>query len=649
MGKVLLTTVCGPFGADTEDCTRHVMPELYHAQVTRAQGIFSIRATYISYGLEYIANNITTPTTVLQYPTMKQFKRELRKGYDYVGISFVIATFGKLQKMCRMVRDVSPGSKIILGGYGTMLPECDQYGDYICREEGVGFMRRLLGEIHNDEPKKHVVLPTRGKVIGYPAMKGAVVLAGLGCPHGCEFCATSHFHKRRHIPLFKTGADLHREIRRVHKVLGSPNLCIGIIEEDFLLQQERAREYLHCVNQEMDHPVRISCFASAYSVSQWDPEDLVRMGVDTLWIGVESKQANYAKLKGIDVKSVFETLHAHGINTLASLILGHDFHTAENIWEDLDYLVSLNPSLTQFLILTPACNTPLFDRLRLEGRLLDIPHKHWDGFHLAFDHPHIEKSLMEQLILEFYEEEYRRLGPSVIRYIEKKLQGYVRFKNATDPLLRRRAEQYRQGCVDALPIFPSAFRYAPTKEVAQRIRNIQRSITCEIGSGGLKNKILSVLVPVLALAEKFKLKYCAYPQASLQRTAYRMSESWLHPAALKGNGILTIKPRPRYAAHHPLVVDLHGVFDRMTAKELKKRIKAYLKGNREQLAINFSGVTSTEQGALHSFLKRLKRNKERIKIISIDSFGSDMADVVNYAKTYFEVFMDVEGLTASLA
>src|SRR5512137_1149994 len=118
MKKVLLTTVCGPFGIDTDDCTRHVMPELFHAQVTRAQGIFSIRATYISYGLEYIANNITTPTTVLQYPTMKQFKHELRKGYDYVGISFVIATFGKLQKMCRMVREVSPDSKIILGGYG---------------------------------------------------------------------------------------------------------------------------------------------------------------------------------------------------------------------------------------------------------------------------------------------------------------------------------------------------------------------------------------------------------------------------------------------------------------------------------------------------------------------------------------------------
>jgi hypothetical protein len=649
MRKVLLTTVCGPFGADTDDCTRHTMPELFHAQVTRAQGIFSLRSTYISYGLEFIAENITAPATVLQYPTMNQFKSELKKGYDYVGISFVIATFGKLKKMCKIVKEVSPDSKIILGGYGTMLPECDQYGDYVCREEGVGFMRRLLGEVHNDEPKKHVVCPTRGKILGFPIMKGAVVLAGLGCPHGCEFCATSHFHKKRHIPLLKTGAELHREIRRVQKVLGNPNLPIGIIEEDFLLQKERAAEYLDCVKKDMESPIRISCFASAYSITQWDPEDLVRMGIETLWIGVESREANYNKLKGIDIAAIFETLHSHGINTLASLIIGHDFHTVEKVWGDLEYLISLKPSLSQFLIMTPACSTPLFDRLGREGRLLDIPHKHWDGFHLAFDHPHIGKQKMEQLILEVYDEEYRRLGPSAIRYIEKLLRGYLRFKNSTDTLLRMRAEQYRQGCLEALPLFPTAARYAPTEVVARQIRNTQRSIVCEIGTGGLKNSILSGIVPVLALAEKFKLRHHAYSQARLQRTEYRISASLLHPAALKGGGILTIKPRLKCATHHFMIVDLHGVFDRITAMKLKKRIMAYLRENMGQLAINFSGVTLAERDALLLFLKRLRGNKDRIKIISIDSLRADMADVVNYAKNYFDVFMDVEGLTASLA
>jgi len=649
MKKVLLTTVCGPFGKDTDDCTRHVMPELFHAQVTRSQGIFSLRSTYISYGLEYIAKNIATPAVVLQYPTMDQFKKELKKGYDFVGISFVIATFGKLKKMCEMARQVAPDSKIVLGGYGTMLPECDRYADYVCRGEGVDFMRGLLQETHSSEPKKHVVYSTTAKIVGFPLMKGAVVLAGLGCPHGCEFCATSHFHKKQHIPLIKTGTELHREIRRVQGMLGNQNLPIGIIEEDFLLQKERAAEYLECIKKENKLPARISCFASAFSIAQWDPDDLVRMGIEVVWIGVESAQAGYAKLKGLDVKAIFESLHSRGINTLASLILGHDFHTLENVWNDMEYLVSLKPSLSQILILTPACGTPLFDRLKAAGRLLDIPNKHWDGFHLAFDHPHIGKQKMEELILEFYDEEYRRLGPSAVRFIEKQLAGYLRFKTSSDPLLSKRAQQYRLGCLDALPLFPTAARNAPTEAVARNIREIQRAIISEIGDGGLENTIKAGIVPLLAQVEKFKQKHFAYSQVKLRRTPYRMSASLLHPVTIKGDGLLTILPRLRFASHHPQVVDLKGVFNRMTARKLKKRVNTYLNENKGHLAINFSGVTNTEPDALFKFLKRLRGNEERIKIVSIDSLRTDIADIVNYAKRYFDVFVDVEGLTASLA
>ena len=524
MKKVLLTTVCGPFGINTDDCTEHIMPELFHAQVTRSQKIFSIRSTYISYGLEYIAKNIKTPTTVLQYPTMKEFTRELKKGYDYVGISFVIATFEKVKKMVQQVRDVAPDAKIILGGYGTVLPECEAYADHICREEGVGFMRRLLSEVHDDSPPLHVVYPTRGKIFGFPAMKGAVVLAGLGCPHGCEFCCTSHFHGRKHIPLLKTGEDIYREIRRVHKTLGSVKLPIGIIEEDFLMQKQRAQEYLDCVLKDQGEPINISCFASAYSISQWDPEDLVRMGIQTLWIGVESREAPYAKLKGIDVKKIFDTLHANGINTLASLILGHDFHTTEKVWDDFEYLMSMKPTLSQFLIMGPTCNTPLFERLQKEGRLLDVPYPHYDGFHLLFRHPHITKEQMEQLIIKVYEEEFKRLGPSAVRFVERHLQGYLRFKDSPDPLLRKRAEQYRQGCIKALPLFPAAISNAPTKQMAQKAQAVEQAIIEQVGRGGVKQKIQALLVPALVLAAKLQLRYGTYPQPVSHRSEYRISK-----------------------------------------------------------------------------------------------------------------------------
>ncbi len=649
MKKVLLTTVCGPFGEDTEDCTRHVMPELFHAQVTRSQGIFSLRSTYISYGLEYIAKNITTPTVVLQYPTMEQFKKELKKGYDFVGISFVIATYGKMEKMCQLVREVSPESQIVLGGYGTMLPECDALADHVCRGEGVDFMRTLLNEYHNEEPKQHVVYQTSAKIAGFPLMKGAVVLAGLGCPHACEFCSTSHFHKTKHVPLLKTGTDLFNEIQRVQKTIGGQNLPIGIIEEDFLMQKERAEEYLECIKREKVIPARLSCFASAYSISQWDPDDLVRMGIEVIWIGVESGQANYTKLQGLDVRGILDSLHSRGINTLASLIIGHDFHTEENIWDDLDYLVSLKPSLSQILILTPACSTPLFNRLKKDDRLLDIPNKYWDGFHLAFKHPHISKEKMETLILDFYAEEYRRLGPSAVRFIEKQFAGYMRFKDSKDPFLANRAEQYRTGCLEALPLFPTAIQNAPSLEVAQSMGEIQKSIISELGTGGLKTALQSCVVPFLANMEKRKLKSGKYSQVKMHRTGYRMSPSLLLPSLIKGVEDLLVSPRIREASHHPLVVDLQGTFNKETAHKFKERVVTYLSENKGLLAINFSGLTKADPDALSGFLKKIKGDRERIKIVSLDALRSDLADVMNYAKRYFDVFGDVERMAASLA
>ena len=125
-------------------------------------------------------------------------------------------------------------------------------------------MRRLLQEVHDDTPPQHVVYPTKGKILGFPATKGAVILAGLGCPHGCEFCSTSHFHGRKHIPLLKTGEDIYREIKRLTRLWGNAKLPIGIIEEDFLMQKQRAQEYLGLrFAGYRRKPINISCFASA--------------------------------------------------------------------------------------------------------------------------------------------------------------------------------------------------------------------------------------------------------------------------------------------------------------------------------------------------------------------------------------------------
>ena len=123
--------------------------ELYHNQVTRAQGSFSLRMFHRSWGIMLIQANISAPCTVLDFPTREDFARELSKHqYDVVGISSIIVNLGKVRQMCRMIRVLSPGARIVVGGHVAAIPGIETLidADHIVRGEGVGWMRRYLGE-----------------------------------------------------------------------------------------------------------------------------------------------------------------------------------------------------------------------------------------------------------------------------------------------------------------------------------------------------------------------------------------------------------------------------------------------------------------------------------------------------------------------
>src|SRR5215831_8602366 len=97
--RVLLTSVFGPYAQDDEFGSRAINPmELYHNQVTRAQGPFSLRMFHRSWGIMMIQQNISAPCTVLDFPTREAFEAELRSTeYDVVGISSIIVNVGKVR------------------------------------------------------------------------------------------------------------------------------------------------------------------------------------------------------------------------------------------------------------------------------------------------------------------------------------------------------------------------------------------------------------------------------------------------------------------------------------------------------------------------------------------------------------------------
>ena len=137
--------------------------ELYHNQVTRVEGPFSLRMFHRSWGLMLIQANIAAPCTCSTFPTQDRFVEEIRdRRYDVVGISSITTNVLKVKRMCELVRQYQPAAVIVVGGHVANIPDLQERidADWIVRGEGVRWFRQYLGEDPN-QPIRHPVIPTR--------------------------------------------------------------------------------------------------------------------------------------------------------------------------------------------------------------------------------------------------------------------------------------------------------------------------------------------------------------------------------------------------------------------------------------------------------------------------------------------------------
>src|ERR1700746_2486625 len=252
--RVLLTSVFGPYAQEDEFGSRSINPmELYHNQVTRAQGAFSLRMFHRSWGIMMIQANISAPCTVLDFPTRNAFARELTANrYDVVGISSIIVNVGKVREMCCLLRTLSPASVIVVGGHVAAIPGIKSMidADHIVRGEGIRWMREYLGE-DPEAPIRHpeIVSGIQTRILGVrlPDRKGgtaATIIPSVRCPMGCNFCTTSAFFggKGKFINFFETGDELFEVMSQMENELKVNSFFV--MDENFLLHRERAMRLL---------------------------------------------------------------------------------------------------------------------------------------------------------------------------------------------------------------------------------------------------------------------------------------------------------------------------------------------------------------------------------------------------------------------
>jgi hypothetical protein len=328
----------------------------------------------------------------------------------------------------------------------------------------------------------------------------------------------------------RTGHDIFAACRKSEDELGVDDY--GLMDENFCKDPQRARQLLDQMERH-GKAYTFSTFSSAEAITHLGTDFLLRLGVNFLWIGVESKMNLFEKTKGIDLHRLIADLQDHGITVLASAILFLEHHDKKTIHEEIDWAIGLESDLLQFMELGPSPGTRLYQDYESEGKIISgIP---WPRRHgqdeIWFSHPHFTLPEPASYLRDAFIKKYHTHGPAVVNMANTAIKGYLRVReeisdrekrgltwdpvtlkyipgngSSHDTFMQSRLDSMRRNAIRFRPALSSSLKYAPNAAAADRCRKVMALYNQTFGPMTVLERLESFAVRLLAIRENRRLK-----------------------------------------------------------------------------------------------------------------------------------------------
>jgi radical SAM superfamily enzyme YgiQ (UPF0313 family) len=344
---------------------------------------------------------------------------------DIVGISVMITA--QIRRGWEIADEYrARGKKVIFGGIATMLhaEETMEHADSVFLGEAEGRTEQVLNDFRAGQLKKlynYLPSPPDVSLIG-PARRSILqedlyyhkgirmvdlFQASRGCRFSCYPCAASFLGGRRFRP---------RPFDKVAEELDAiGNNRLFIVDNSLAQDKEWEKELFR-----MMIPFKKNW--CSHTIDD-DPEILELAARAGAWYVYQAviDDSDY-------IRNRIKRYHDFGIAVEATVLLGMDNQTEDDILRLIDFLLEVNLDLAEFTVLTPFRHTKVWDDMERDNRIIDRNWNNYNAGKVVFQPLHMTPERLQELYHyaweKFYQHETQeqKMFKLIMRVIEKERQ-----------------------------------------------------------------------------------------------------------------------------------------------------------------------------------------------------------------------------------